>query len=88
MRLSKRLNTSIKKGDLVEYKDPLPHVKDLFGIVLKISEVSSNVYERGYIEALVMWNKEMWSTEDYRASTNASRTETFEDVVRLRKISN
>lgn len=52
-------------GHLVEYKHPLPNSLDLVGIVVHISEVSSNVYEKGYLEAEVQWSgKEPITTED------------------------
>lgn len=87
MNFSKNLRTEIRIGDLVEYKDPLPDFKDAFGIVLNIGEITSNVYERGYIEATVRWNKEMWIGKGRHLISGAESLETFEDVCRLQKIS-
>ena len=80
-------STELKRGDLVEYKDPLPQFTNMFGVVLNVSEISSNVYERGYIEATVRWNTKMWNTKEEYVKGRQDLFETFEDVDRLQKIS-
>ena len=68
----------------MEYKHPLPESQDLIGVVLRIREIESNVYERGYIEADVHW-----ATKRYRRQVGrrTSLYETHEDVSRLTKLS-
>ena len=75
----------LKVGHLVEYKDPLPDHQSLLGIVIHVAEVDSNVYERGYLEAEVVWTKKRWSEKN--AGKGLSLFETFEDASRLKILS-
>ena len=75
---------NILTGDLVEYRDPLPEFQNLVGVVLRVREIESNVYERGYVEADVHWtNRRYHSARDQKRSLY----ETHEDVSRLTKLS-
>ena len=76
----------INIGDLVGYAHTLTGVENLVGVVIGIEEVSSNVYERGYTQALVKWNKKRW--ENRRGTLTPSQAlETYEDAALLIKLS-
>lgn len=66
------------------YKDPLPEVEDLLGVVINLREVESNMYERGYVEADVHWTATRWGP---RRTGGLSLFETSEDVTQLRILS-
>ena len=74
----------LEVGQLVEYKYPSPENQDLLGIVLRLREVESNVYERGFLEAEVHWNAVRWRGSSYG---KMSRFETGEEVLLLKILS-
>ena len=77
-------NQSLKVGHLVEYRDPLPEYEKLVGVVIRITKIESNVYERGYLEAEVRWNSRRWNRS---FSDKMSPYETSEDAARLKILS-
>jgi len=73
----------LEVGQLVEYKYPSPENQNLLGIVLRLREVESNVYERGFLEAEVHWNAVRWSS----SYGKLSQFETCEEASLLKILS-
>ena len=79
-------NPPLKVGHLVTYKDPLPETQDLLGVVLRLREIESNGFERGYLEADVHWTARRWG-DRFTSPLSQSPFETHEDASRLKILS-
>ena len=82
----------IKVGDLVEYEaSAISEVNSWLriqplGVVIRLTEISPNVYERGYLEAKVHWNVQPSRPNKHLYVKNENLFETYEKVVRLKKL--
>ncbi len=87
-----RYQTEIKVGDLVEYETSAISEVDSWlkiqpmGVVIQLTEISPNSYERGFIEAKVHWNVQPSKPLQYHYIKNESLFETYENVNRLKKL--
>ena len=79
-------NPPLMVGNLVEYKHPLPENRHHIGIVVKIREIASNVYERGYLEADVRWSTQRQHSK-FNDRADRSVFETHEDASLLKILS-
>ena len=87
----KRYQTKIKVGDLVEYETSAISEVDSWlkiqplGVVIRLTEISPNAYEKGYLEAKVHWSIQP-SKPKHLYIKNESLFETYEKVDRLNKL--
>jgi hypothetical protein len=90
--LRKRYQTNIEVGDLVGYETSAISEVDSWlkiqplGIVIRLTEISPNSYEKGFLEAKVHWNIQPSKPPRHNYVKNESLFQTYENVNRLKKL--